>query len=89
MNYSDTDKLIIILFSIAGISLLCFFFLLIRVRFLIKKTLRNMNEITYKLKFIEKNRRHIPNVEKISKKLKEISKGLKKLNDSIKRIKNL
>ncbi len=89
MNYSDSDKLIIILFSIAGISLLCFFYLLIRVRFLIKKTLRNMNEITYKLNFIEKTKRSIPNAEKISKKLKEISEGLKKLNDSIKRIRKL
>lgn len=89
MNYSDTDKLIIIFFSIAGISLLCFFYLLIRVRFLIKKTLKNMNEITYKLNFIEKNKQRIPNAEKISKKLKEISEGLKKLNDRIKKIRNL
>ena len=48
-----------------------------------------MNEITYKLNFIEKNKQRIPNAEKISKKLKEISEGLKKLNDSIKRIRNL
>ena len=89
MNYSDMDKLIIIFFTIAGISLFSFFYILIRVRFLIKKTLKYMSEITYKLDLIEKNKKQIPDAERISKKLKEISEGLKKLSDSIKKIRNL
>ena len=87
MNYSNMDKLTIIFFTAAGISLLFFFYLLIRVRFLIKNIFRNMNEINYKLALIEKNKERIPDFEKISKKLKAISEGLKRLSDSIKGMK--
>ncbi|MFC1562781.1 hypothetical protein ACFL4Z_01875 [candidate division KSB1 bacterium] len=46
-----------------------------------------MNEINYKLKLIEKNKHQIPDIEKISKKLKELSDKLKSLSKSIKGIK--
>jgi len=46
-----------------------------------------MNEINYNLRLIEKNKHQIPDIEKISIKLKELSDKLKDLSDNIKGIK--
>ena len=44
-----------------------------------------MNEINYKLRLIEKNKYHIPELKEISNKLKELSDKLKNLSNNINR----
>ena len=84
MEHSDLEILAIIFLLISGISILLFFYLLIRIRFSIKEVFRNMKEIAYRLSILEKNKEYNLDIEKIVRKLKEITEGLKRLNNSIK-----
>ena len=84
MEYSDLEILAIIFLLISGISILLFFYLLIKIRFSIKEVFKNMTEIAYKLSILEKNKEYNLDIEKIVRKLKEITEGLKRLNNSIK-----
>jgi hypothetical protein len=84
MEHSDLEILAIIFLLISGISILLFFYLLIRIRFSIKEVFRNMKEIAYRLSILEKNKEYNLDIEKIVRKLREITEGLKRLNNSIK-----
>lgn len=84
MEHSDLEILAIIFLLILGISILLFFYLLIRIRFSIKEVFRNMKEIAYRLSILEKNKEYNLDIEKIVRKLREITEGLKRLNNSIK-----
>jgi hypothetical protein len=84
LEHSDLEILAIIFLLISGISILLFFYLLIRIRFSIKEVFRNMKEIAYRLSILEKNKEYNLDIEKIVRKLREITEGLKRLNNSIK-----
>jgi len=88
MDNMNTDLIIIIFSGILLILLSSFFYLFIRIRILIKRIFKNMSDINYNLRLIEKNKHQIPDIEKISIKLKELSDKLKDLSDNIKGIKN-
>ena len=87
MNNINIDNITIVFLGIILILLSVFFYIFIRVRILIKGIFKNMDEINNKLKLIYKNKHQIPDIESISKKLKELSDKLKNLNDIIKGIK--
>ena len=84
MNNINIDNITIIFLGIILILLAVFFYVLIRVRILIKSIFKNMNAINLKLKLIGKNKNEIPDIHLISDKLKELSDKLKNLNDIIK-----
>ncbi len=87
MNNINIDTVTIIFFGTILILLTVFSYIFIKVRILIKSIFRNMDEINNKLKLIDKNKHQIPDIEAISKQLRELSDKLKNLNDIIKGIK--
>ena len=88
MENLNIDIVTILFLSAPVTALIVFFYLFLKVRFLIKDIFRNINEISYKISLMEKNKEYTVDIQRISHKLREISRELKKLSNNIKGIDN-